>query len=45
MEKLKKQAFDLIRDDCKQKRDMFLLLKEDVQTVMNHIDSRSTDSK
>uniref|UniRef100_A0A2A4JGE8 Uncharacterized protein n=1 Tax=Heliothis virescens TaxID=7102 RepID=A0A2A4JGE8_HELVI len=37
MKKLKEQASELIREDCKQKRAMVRLLKEDIQAVLDHM--------
>lgn len=37
MVNLKQQAKDMILKDCKQKRLMVTLLKEDAQAVLNHI--------
>ncbi|CAB3249576.1 unnamed protein product [Arctia plantaginis] len=42
MKQLKEQTSGVIREDCKQKRVMVQLLKEDVQAVLEHM-KRSTD--
>nr|XP_049701599.1 uncharacterized protein LOC110382481 [Helicoverpa armigera] len=42
MKKLKERASELIREDCKQKRAMVRLLKEDVQAVIDHLDKQGT---
>ncbi|KAF9416083.1 hypothetical protein HW555_006495 [Spodoptera exigua] len=41
MKQLKEQASELIREDCKQKRVMVRLLKEDVQAVVDHLEKQA----
>ncbi|XP_035451627.2 uncharacterized protein LOC118277072 [Spodoptera frugiperda] len=41
MKQLKEQASELIREDCKQKRVMVRLLKEDVQAVVDHLERQA----
>ncbi|KAJ8710680.1 hypothetical protein PYW08_009195 [Mythimna loreyi] len=41
MIQLRERSVDLIRDDCKHTRAMVLLLKEDVQAVLDHIDRQA----